>query len=90
MSGPIRTHDDLDRLAALGATLYPERLKILVGSASCGIAAGAREVEAAAIEAVKRLGLDAVVAAPAASASASASRCWTWSFPTGRGSATAT
>ncbi len=44
------------------ATPLPRRLKILVGSATCGIAAGAREVEAAAVEAVKRLGLDAVVA----------------------------
>jgi NADH:ubiquinone oxidoreductase subunit F (NADH-binding)/NAD-dependent dihydropyrimidine dehydrogenase PreA subunit/(2Fe-2S) ferredoxin len=63
MSGPIRNQNDLDQLAAGGtASLCPARLKILVGSATCGIAAGAREVESAAIEAVKRLGLDAVVA----------------------------
>ena len=63
MSGPIRTQNDLDQLAARGtSSLYPARLKILVGSATCGIAAGARAVEAAAVEAVKRLGLDAVVA----------------------------
>jgi NADH:ubiquinone oxidoreductase subunit F (NADH-binding)/Pyruvate/2-oxoacid:ferredoxin oxidoreductase delta subunit/(2Fe-2S) ferredoxin len=63
MSGPIRSQNDLDQLAAVGnSSLYPARLKILVGSATCGIAAGAREVEAAAIDAVKRLGLDAVVA----------------------------
>lgn len=59
---PIRTEDDLARLGKLGtSTLYPDRLKILVGSASCGIAAGAREVEAAAVEAIEQLGLDATV-----------------------------
>ena len=63
MNTVIRTQADLDHVAVYGlATLYPRRLKILVGSASCGLAAGAREVEEAAIEAVKRLGLDAVVA----------------------------
>ena len=63
MNTPIRTQSDLDRAGALGReTLYPGRLKILVGSASCGLAAGAREVEEAALETVKRLGLDAVVA----------------------------
>ena len=62
MSAPIRTLDDLERAAEAGrALLYPGRLKILIGSASCGIAAGAREVEAAAIQAVKELGLDATV-----------------------------
>ena len=50
MSQPIRTQDDLDRIGAIGeATLYPNRLKIMIGSASCGLAAGAAEVEAAAI-----------------------------------------
>jgi len=63
MKTAIRTQSDLDRAGALGReTLYPGRLKILVGSASCGLAAGAKEVEEAAIETVKRLGLDAVVA----------------------------
>jgi len=62
MSQGVRTEDDLDRIGAIGtSTLYPQRLKILIGSASCGIAAGAREVEAAAIEAVEQLGLDATV-----------------------------
>jgi NADP-reducing hydrogenase subunit HndB len=62
MSGPIRNADELKRTAAAGMeTLYPKRLKVLVGSASCGIALGAREVEAAAVAAVKQLGLDAVV-----------------------------
>ena len=57
MSQPIRNLEDLDRAAAAGrASLYPSRLKILIGSASCGMALGAREVEAAAIEAVRRAG----------------------------------
>ncbi|MBI5576814.1 MAG: NADH-quinone oxidoreductase subunit NuoF [Deltaproteobacteria bacterium] len=63
MSVPVRVEKDLDRIGTAGkAALYPERLKILVGSATCGIAAGAREVEAAALDAVKEFGLDAVVA----------------------------
>ena len=62
MSQPIHNAEDLDRLAAAGrATLYPNDLKILVGSASCGVAVGAREVEAAAVESVEKLGLDATV-----------------------------
>ena len=62
MSGFIRTEDDLDRISAIGASmLHPDRLKILIGSASCGIAAGAREVEAAVNEAVKELNLTATV-----------------------------
>jgi NADH:ubiquinone oxidoreductase subunit F (NADH-binding)/(2Fe-2S) ferredoxin len=53
---------ELDRAEAAGrATLYPDRLKILVGSASCGVAMGARAVEAAARQAVEQLGLDAAV-----------------------------
>ena len=63
MNTAIRTRSDLDRAGTFGReTLYPGRLKILVGSASCGLAAGAREVEEADFETVKRLGLDAVVA----------------------------
>src|SRR5512134_3155274 len=63
MSRPIRKAADLAEAEAAGlATLYPDRLKILVGSASCGVAVGARAVEAAAVNAVKELGLDAVVA----------------------------
>ena len=62
MSGKIRSAADLEQLATAGqATLYPKRLKILIGSASCGVAMGARAVEAAAIQAVKDLKLDAVV-----------------------------
>ena len=63
MSARIRTSQDLDALGSTGtATLYPAKgLKILVGSASCGIAAGAAEVETAANEAVKDLCIDAAV-----------------------------
>jgi NADH:ubiquinone oxidoreductase subunit F (NADH-binding)/(2Fe-2S) ferredoxin len=62
MSRPIRNVADLDQAEAAGlAALYPSRLKILVGSASCGVAVGARAVEEAARRAVKELGLEAVV-----------------------------
>jgi NADH:ubiquinone oxidoreductase subunit F (NADH-binding)/(2Fe-2S) ferredoxin len=62
MSQPLRNIADLDRAAAAGLeTLYPKRLKILVGSASCGVAVGARAVEEAARRAVEELGLDAAV-----------------------------
>jgi len=62
MSRRIRSLADLQAAAAAGrATLYPSRLKILVGSASCGVAVGARAVEAAARRAVDQLGLDAAV-----------------------------
>ena len=58
----ISTEKDLDTLAAVGeSTLSPRRMKIMIGSASCGISAGARGVEEAAISAVGELGLDAVV-----------------------------
>ncbi|MCY2926275.1 MAG: NADH-quinone oxidoreductase subunit NuoF [Planctomycetota bacterium] len=63
MTTALRTAEDLDALARVGeSTLYPAPLKLLIGSASCGISAGAREVEAAALEALKAAGLDAVVA----------------------------
>ena len=63
MSLRIRNLADLDRIAAAGqAALYPDRLKILVGAASCGAALGALEVEAAAIQSVEELGLEAAVA----------------------------
>ena len=62
MSQRIGSLADLEHAAGAGlATLYPNRLKILVGSASCGVAVGARAVEAAARRAVDHLGLDAVV-----------------------------
>jgi NADH:ubiquinone oxidoreductase subunit F (NADH-binding)/(2Fe-2S) ferredoxin len=41
----ILTIQDLDRVAALGrATLWPEKLKVQVSTATCGLAAGAAEV----------------------------------------------
>lgn len=62
MSRPIRNLEDLDRTAQAGmAALYPDELRILVGSASCGVAVGARDVEAAAVEAVRQHGLKATV-----------------------------
>ncbi len=62
MSESLRATIDLDEVANAGLSmLYPGRIKVLVGSASCGLAAGAREVEEAAIVAVENLGLDAVV-----------------------------
>ena len=46
----ITTEKDLDRVAVAGeSTLYPKTMKIMIGSASCGIGAGARTVEEAAI-----------------------------------------
>jgi NADH:ubiquinone oxidoreductase subunit F (NADH-binding) len=62
MSRTIHNAGDLDLAAAAGtAALFPKRLKIIIGSASCGVAMGARAVEEAAIKAVKDLKLDAVV-----------------------------
>jgi NADH:ubiquinone oxidoreductase subunit F (NADH-binding)/(2Fe-2S) ferredoxin len=62
MNRSIKNTADLDRAAAVGsASLRPGRLKIIIGSASCGVAVGARDVEAAAIQTVDRLGIDAVV-----------------------------
>lgn len=52
----------LDQIGEKGAkSLYPDRLKITIGSASCGLAAGAEAVEKAAIAAVGEFALDAVV-----------------------------
>ncbi len=62
MSRTIRNAGDLDLAAAAGlAALFPKRLKIIIGSASCGVAMGARAVEGAAIRTVNDLGLEAVV-----------------------------
>lgn len=62
MSRPIQNAADLDGAQVAGeATLFPNRLKILIGSASCGIAMGARAIEAAAVRTVKDLGIDAIV-----------------------------
>jgi NADH:ubiquinone oxidoreductase subunit F (NADH-binding)/(2Fe-2S) ferredoxin len=62
MSDTIKTIADLDRLASAGnTTLYPKGLKILVGSATCGLAMGAKKVEEAAIATVKKYKADAAV-----------------------------
>ncbi|HUI92519.1 MAG TPA: NADH-quinone oxidoreductase subunit NuoF [Chitinivibrionales bacterium] len=62
MSDTVKTSADLDRLAKAGsATLYPGGLKILVGSATCGLAMGAQKVEDAAVATVKKFKADAVV-----------------------------
>lgn len=62
MSRPIRNIADLDQAEAAGTeSLYPKRLKVVIGSASCGVAVGARDVEAAARKAVQDLKLDAIV-----------------------------
>jgi NADH:ubiquinone oxidoreductase subunit F (NADH-binding)/(2Fe-2S) ferredoxin/NAD-dependent dihydropyrimidine dehydrogenase PreA subunit len=59
----IRTLEDLDQAARLGrATLYPDRIKILVGTATCGRAAGAGEVLRAVREEVEKSGLPYAVA----------------------------
>ena len=58
----ITKEKDLDTIAAIGeSTLQPKQIKIMIGSASCGISAGARSVEDTAIQVVKELKLDAVV-----------------------------
>ena len=42
---PLRERSELDQLAKVGAsTLYPDQVKIIVGTATCGQAAGANEV----------------------------------------------
>jgi len=62
MSRLIRTIEDLDRISKEGLKkLYPEKLKILIGSASCGIAAGAAAVEDEALKAVEELDITADV-----------------------------
>jgi NADH:ubiquinone oxidoreductase subunit F (NADH-binding)/(2Fe-2S) ferredoxin len=59
----IRTKEDLGWVAALGkTTLYPLQPKIIIGTATCGEAAGARDVLEAAREEVAKLGLPYTVA----------------------------
>ena len=58
----IKTREDLDAVKAEGlARLYPDRMKVMVGSATCGIANGANETTLALINALQNEGLDAVV-----------------------------
>ena len=60
---PIRTLGDLEKVAERGrALLYPSRPKILVGTATCGEAAGAHEVLEAIREVVKAEKLPFIVA----------------------------
>jgi NADH:ubiquinone oxidoreductase subunit F (NADH-binding)/NADH:ubiquinone oxidoreductase subunit E len=41
----IRTREDLDKIARVGcSTLWPEKLKVQVSTATCGLSAGAKEV----------------------------------------------
>jgi len=58
----IVTQADLDNSAELGLrSLYPEKMKVMVGMGSCGLAAGAQAVyDAMGAETAKR-GLDAIV-----------------------------
>jgi NADH:ubiquinone oxidoreductase subunit F (NADH-binding)/(2Fe-2S) ferredoxin len=49
-------------MAAIGtAALYPGRVKIIIGSGTCGLAMGARDIEETAIKTVRRLNADALV-----------------------------
>ncbi len=58
----IVTSTDLEEIAKKGAeSLHPQRTKIMVGMASCGIASGAKVVFNALSEEVEKLKLDAVI-----------------------------
>jgi NADH:ubiquinone oxidoreductase subunit F (NADH-binding)/(2Fe-2S) ferredoxin len=62
MSVRLQSIEDLNRLAAAGtATLYPGRLRIMVGSATCGLAMGARKIEETALEMTRKFNSDAMV-----------------------------
>ena len=55
MNSKITTSNGLDRVASMGlSTLYPDRLKVLVGSAACGLSMGARKIEEAAIQSLAK------------------------------------
>lgn len=59
----INTATDLETLRAAGqATIYPNRIKITVGMATCGLAAGADAVYNALQQRIEQRGLDAVLA----------------------------
>ncbi len=63
MSTKILTAEDLDLVASAGrTTLYPSRLKVVIGSGTCGLALGARSVEAAAVKSLAEFADDAIVA----------------------------
>ena len=55
----IRDLGDLERVREEGLRrLYPEGRKVMIGTASCGIAAGAGEVKQRLAEELERLGVD--------------------------------
>jgi NADH:ubiquinone oxidoreductase subunit F (NADH-binding)/(2Fe-2S) ferredoxin len=63
MSQTIRNAANLQKIADRGgATLYPEKLKILVGAATCGLAMGAAKIEETARMLVQQFKADAIVA----------------------------
>jgi NADH:ubiquinone oxidoreductase subunit F (NADH-binding)/NAD-dependent dihydropyrimidine dehydrogenase PreA subunit/(2Fe-2S) ferredoxin len=58
----VKTREDLDKLRQEGLkSLYPDKLKITVGMATCGIATGAKRVFDALAEEVEKRKLDVVV-----------------------------
>ena len=58
----IKTLDDLQAVKAEGVKLtYPEKIKIMVGMATCGISAGADKVYQTLEKKIKELGVDAVL-----------------------------
>ncbi len=62
MSRKIVNAADLVVVEAAGrATLYPDRVKIMIGSASCGLAMGARKIEETVIETLCEIKADAMV-----------------------------
>ena len=55
----INTLDDLQAVKAEGVKLtYPEKIKIMVGMATCGISAGGDKVYPALAKKIAELGLD--------------------------------
>ena len=62
MSQKLHTMKDIEQVASVGkATLYPDCLKISIGSATCGLAMGARKIEEAVVKTLKEFKKDALV-----------------------------
>lgn len=58
----LRTLEDLEQIHhKIDALVYPEQIKITVGTATCGLAAGSGDVLKAVIDKVKELNLNAIV-----------------------------